>query len=180
MVKPPQIGGQVHSELDELIIRANKLQPTSYLEIGAREGIAMRYFVERVPSIKRVTVVDLPGAKWGRDDSEVALHENLNALDSHTQVYLGRSDDDFVVDEVSRLRYSIVFIDADHSYEGVSNDFEIYGPLATDMICLHDINHPPDSNAYGPTRLWLEVKDDDTDVAIIAAGSRKGIGVIYV
>ena len=34
---------------------------------------------------------------------------------------------------------NILFIDADHSYESVKKDYEIYAPLCTDIIALHDI-----------------------------------------
>jgi len=34
---------------------------------------------------------------------------------------------------------NILFIDASHSYEGVKKDFEIYSPLCSDIITLHDI-----------------------------------------
>lgn len=34
---------------------------------------------------------------------------------------------------------NILFIDAGHSYEDVRKDFEMYSPLCTDIIMLHDI-----------------------------------------
>lgn len=34
---------------------------------------------------------------------------------------------------------NILFIDADHSYEAVKRDFEIYSPLCSDIIVLHDV-----------------------------------------
>lgn len=34
---------------------------------------------------------------------------------------------------------NILFIDANHSYEAVKQDFEIYAPLCSDIIVLHDI-----------------------------------------
>jgi len=34
---------------------------------------------------------------------------------------------------------NILFIDADHSYEAVKKDFELYSPLCSDIIAFHDI-----------------------------------------
>lgn len=180
--KPAQIGGQIIEELDRLINMADQIKPYSYLEIGAREGIALRYFVERVPSIKRVTVVDLPGAQWGKVGSEVKLMENLDALDAESVVHLGDSTDPEIVRLVSEHRYSVVFIDGDHSYEGVCEDVHNYLPLADDLLCLHDINHPRHSQAYGPSLLWQELKANHPDNTreFIAQNSRKGIGVILL
>ena len=185
MARLEQIGGQVKSELDDFIALCNELKPTSYLEIGAREGIALRYFVERVPTITHVTAVDLPGAEWGRAGSDAALDGNLEALSAETWPIYADSQALLTWSDVTRAhyRYDVVFIDADHSYEGVKRDFELYAPFANMIVALHDINHPPDSKAYGPTKLWNEIDswhqitkefiDHDW-------GSRKGIGVIYV
>ena len=178
----PQIGGQVITELDDLIELANEYEPTSYLEIGAREGIALRYFVERVPSITNVTVVDLPGADWGKANSDIQLRDNLASLPVVSNVLLGDSTDPEIVRQVNERRYSIVFIDGDHSYDGVVSDLNNYRACADDLVCLHDINHPPDSRAYGPSRLWNELcaESDDGLIELIANDSRKGIGVIVV
>ena len=34
---------------------------------------------------------------------------------------------------------NLLFIDGDHTYEGVKRDYEIYAPLAKDIIVLHDV-----------------------------------------
>jgi len=34
---------------------------------------------------------------------------------------------------------NILFIDADHTYDAVKKDFEVYSPLCNDIIVLHDI-----------------------------------------
>ena len=34
---------------------------------------------------------------------------------------------------------NILFVDADHTYESVKNDFEMYSPLCSDIIVIHDI-----------------------------------------
>ena len=183
MARLEQIGGQVKSELDDFIALCNELKPTSYLEIGAREGIALRYFVERVPTIERVHVIDMPGAQWGCKGSGKLLSANLQALNCRTHVVFGDSQGVPALESVWRKTFDVVFIDGDHTYEGVKRDFELYAPFANMIVALHDINHPPDSKAYGPTKLWNEIDswhqitkefiDHDW-------GSRKGIGVIYV
>ena len=40
-------------------------------------------------------------------------------------------------------RYKFLFIDADHSYEGVKNDWLNYSPLIDGMVAFHDTNQEP-------------------------------------
>lgn len=172
-----KIGGQVKAELDQFIDLVNTVQPVSYLEIGARQGVALRYFVERVPSIKRVTVIDLPGADWGKAGSEIELRTNLAHLDVDAITHLGDSTDPAIVRAVSEFTYSVVFIDGDHTYDGVRQDADNYLPLADDFCGFHDICHPKDSRAYGATKLWLEIREPNSH-EFRFEGSFKGIGVI--
>jgi hypothetical protein len=180
-MKPAQVGGQVITELDEFIELSNRIQPTSYLEIGAREGIALDYYVRRVPTITKVVVVDLPGAQWGRAGSDKELVDRLVALRKDRGItwkfHMGNSQHENVVKNVTKNGpFDIIFIDGDHTYTGVLADYTNYSPMATKMVALHDINHPPDSKAYGPTRLWHELDGDKHE--FIADGSRKGIGAV--
>ncbi len=181
MNKPYKIGGQVLDELDALIELVKPYIPTSYLEVGARHGIALRYFVENLPSIKHVTAVDYPGQKWGKVGSQVELKENIESLDlDDYKILLGDSNKPRIIAEASERMYSIVFIDADHTYEGVTKDLDNYGPLAQAFICLHDVNHPPDSPAYGPTKLFEERWGQyEQAVKIVHPVSNKGIGVFF-
>ena len=173
----PRVGGQVIEEWDIFIEKVKALNPTSYLEVGARDGICLRYLVERIPSITRVGVVEWPEKEWGRHGSLKKLNDNLEALEVHVDLYLGNSQDSVISDKVAKNTYDVIFIDADHSYIGIKTDYEIYAPLANMMVAMHDINHPPDSKAYGPTKLWIELGGTES---IIAETSRTGIGVIRV
>ncbi len=42
-------------------------------------------------------------------------------------------------DRLAGRPINILFIDAGHSYESVKKDYEIYAPLTTDIVALHDI-----------------------------------------
>lgn len=70
--------------------------------------------------------------------------------------------------------FDLVIIDADHSYEAVKRDFELYAPLATKAIMFHDIAGLRDCE--GVARYWAEVKASLPGAAheIIAEGDQRG------
>jgi len=72
-----------------------------------------------------------------------------------------------------------VFIDGDHTYDGVKADFEMYSPLGRPggVIALHDIAYP---NCDVP-RFWSEISPRYTAKSIIhqRGPTGMGIGVIW-
>jgi len=63
--------------------------------------------------------------------------------------------------EIIKDQVKFIFIDADHSYQGVSNDFNAYFPLVNigGIICLHDCGEN-DESWPGPTRLYHELREN--------------------
>jgi len=171
-----QIGGQNPIEWDEFIAFLQDKDIETYLEVGAREGIALKYLVENT-GIMSATAIDLPNAAWGRPNTGRKLENNLSSLNAKTKMILGDSTDREIIDVARKFGpYDLVFIDGDHSYSGVRSDYENYSPMAR-IVAFHDVNQQPRSRAYGATEFWNEVKND-TSVVFIAPGSRKGIGVL--
>jgi hypothetical protein len=77
---------------------------------------------------------------------------------------------------------NVVFIDADHEYEDVKKDYEMYGPLAQDIIAFHDI-----SGVKTVKRLWAEICEQEkgnSELEFLAIGDlhkgwcELGIGLI--
>jgi len=69
-----------------------------------------------------------------------------------------------VLSIMQNQKFDFIFIDGDHSYEGVKKDFEMYSPLIKPggYIAFHDINstdHPNQSN-YGVSKFWNELKSE--------------------
>jgi len=168
-----KIGGQNRKEWNWFIKYLQDKDIRSYLEIGAREGIALKYLVERLP-IEFVAAVDLPEAECGNPDSERKLGENLRSLKCKHALIIGDSRDPKII-EAARGKYDLVFIDGDHSYIGVASDYKNYGYMGR-YVAFHDINHRQTEKAHGATIFWNKLDGDK--IEFIANGSKKGIGLV--
>jgi hypothetical protein len=73
-----------------------------------------------------------------------------------------------------------LFIDGDHSYEGVKKDFEMYSPLVKSggLIAFHDIVDTDliRSAGHGVHIFWRQLKGKKTEFCI--NGAWGGIGVL--
>lgn len=77
-----------------------------------------------------------------------------------------------------------LFIDGDHTYEGVKHDFEMYAPLVRKggVVALHDIVvHRPEAGCE-VSEFWNQVKRNYRHHEIVQDPSQTwaGIGILYV
>jgi len=83
---------------------------------------------------------------------------------------------------------NILFIDANHWYENVKKDFEMYSPLCDDIIALHDIDinrHRKKGANRCVWKFWDELRKaailgtgEYADCLFVAIGKKMGIGMI--
>lgn len=146
----------------------------SILEIGSRYGQNMLYLAASMKG-KKIVSVDLPDAEGWNDENIFAhLTEAFHRLrkggyDAH--LIIGDSHNAEVKKQVEqRGPYDVVFIDGDHSYEGVKQDWEDYGDMGK-MVIFHDINP---ENGLGVSKLWNEIYGNTQEY--IAPNSPMGIG----
>jgi len=150
----------------------------SICEIGSRFGDNLVFLAVSM-SGNRLVSVDLPGGEGNIDADFVRLELKNNVKKLRTSGFdvdliLGDSHSGDVWKKVaSNPQFDVMFIDGDHSYRGVKQDWEMYGHLGKQVI-FHDIKP---GNGLGVSQFWSELEGKKEEY--IAPGSKMGIGRIW-
>jgi predicted O-methyltransferase YrrM len=160
------------------------------LEIGTAHGGSFLLWARAARRDATLVSVDLP--PWELDDpAEPIKKQRLAAVAStgqHVHVIRGNSHDRDIRDRVKQCfggaAIDFLFIDGDHSFEGVSADFYDYSPLvaAGGIIALHDIH--PHSRGWGGEvpAFWRTLRERYRHTELVADRNQDGfgIGIIWV
>ena len=152
----------------------------SILEIGSRYGENLKFMAQNMMG-KRLVAVDLPDVEgWNDSDCEKLLKNSVKQLTDDgfdVTLIIGDSHHQDTFNSVAEhAPFDVVFIDGDHSYEGVKLDWQMYGPLGK-MVIFHDINPV---NRLGVSHLWDEIAGcRQFAEEFIAKDSKMGIGRVF-
>jgi predicted O-methyltransferase YrrM len=181
---------QVRSELRQFLLFVQELQPRAVLEIGTALGGTF-FLLTRVAALDAVLVtVDLSSAQdprfgGGNVEQRAPLYEAFGVDDQHVRFIPGDSHTQAMRDRVAKeftgRELDLLFIDGDHSEEGVRTDFELYRDLVRPggAVAFHDIVDGDPQLVGGVPRFWQSVRTADARefVADPAQGGW-GIGVL--
>lgn len=132
---------QEAAEFEQLLRFVEDNGIRSYLEIGVGRGDTFHEIVSRMPHGSRAVAVDLPEAKWGLQDSQKMLDAAAADLADRYDVTViyGPSSSHEIIEQIAAMPpFDLVFIDGDHTMQGVSADFRNYGSHGR-FVALHDI-----------------------------------------
>jgi predicted O-methyltransferase YrrM len=176
-------------ELSEFLWLVEEHRPRNVLEIGTCAGGTLYCLCRLAEPDGTIVSIDLPGGDFGGGCTEERVEEmrmlfprgdqrlHLLREDSHSSATLAK-----VQTILAERQLDLLFIDGDHTYEGVRSDFEKYSPLARDgaLIAFHDIvEHAPEARV-GVGRYWNEIKAGYRHVEIVSPPSGwGGIGVLW-
>ena len=180
-------------KLDELLPfldRVAALAPRAVCEIGTSAGGTL-YLLTRVAADDAVIVsVDLntpPYLAAARRRLARASQRVVSLSgDSHAEVMRDR-----VREALGDRPLDVLFIDGDHSYDGVKRDWELYSPLVREggLIGLHDVHEDYATSRGTHTaaisgdvpRFWRELREGRRTEELIANPDQDGygIGVVY-
>jgi len=183
------IPSQIKEEILKLLKILEKIKPKTILEIGTANGGTLFLFSQIASPDAIIISIDLPGGKFGGGYPmwKVPLYKSF-AKDNQ-KIYLIRADshDEKTLRKVKNIlgnkKLDFLFIDGDHSYEGVKKDFEMYSKLVKRkrVIALHDIVHHPFVPECQVDKFWKEIKKIYRTREIILSSNQTwaGIGLIF-
>jgi predicted O-methyltransferase YrrM len=176
---------QIRSELIEMLEAVQKRKPRTVVEIGTARGGTLLLLCCVAEKDATVASIDLPGGKFGGGYSawNIPLYLDFAGKSQKLHLLRGNSHSDSMfqnlVSVLSGRAIDFLFIDADHTYEGVRRDFQLYSPLVAKggLIGFHDIAPTAPSEEYGVRQLWNELKPAFKWQEIIAEPRQQGYGI---
>jgi predicted O-methyltransferase YrrM len=171
---------QRKAEIVDLLRLLDKTRPRRMVEIGTAMGGTLFMLTQVAAPDATIVSVDLPGGRLGGASSAVRnrypqwrarLYRGFGLDKQSVHVIRADSHEVATVEEVRRRlpdgKADFLFIDGDHSYDGVRRDFELYSPLAAagGLVAFHDIvpsgpgkhGDPGDVPAF-----WSELRKEQT------------------
>lgn len=123
MITRPSAHEHTHILYDIVTLLGLDGRKVDYLEIGSYIG-SSACLVEQNTYTSSITCIEAR-----KDFSEIVI-DNLKKLNKHNIQYLDvhnyRSTDPNVLNLINLQSFDLIFIDGDHSYNGVMNDFNNY------------------------------------------------------
>jgi predicted O-methyltransferase YrrM len=181
---------QVREEITKLLQILKQKSPDSVLEIGTANGGTLFLFSRVASPRAKLVSVDLPGGRFGGGYHHYRSSLYRQFARDGQQIYLLRADShkretfEKVYQIFEDKGIDFLFIDGDHTYEGVKEDFEMYSQLVRKggVVAFHDIVEHPTETGCEVNKFWKEVKRAYEHLELVNDWNQKwaGIGVLYI
>jgi cephalosporin hydroxylase len=181
---------QEPAELSQLLRLLEQHELRTVIEIGTYSGGTLYCWCRLAEPDALIVSIDLPGGVFGGGCTPERVEEmKLWFPQERQQLHLLPKDshERSTLEEVESLlgetKVDFLFIDGDHTYEGVKQDFELYSPLVKTggLIAFHDIVEAPEYPASRVWALWAELKGAyrHAEFTIERTIGGAGIGVLW-
>ncbi len=176
---------QSREEFEKLIKIYRKLNPRLIMEIGTYKGGSLYIFSRQARKLQMIGV-DFPvgwtNFKKIKTILKFLIVKSIPKKNQKLNLLIKDSHDKETFQKVKKIlrggQLDFLHIDADHSYEGVKKDFELYSNLVREggIIALHDVH-----SIEGVKKFWNEIKGNYKSEEILSNKKNQspGIGIIY-
>jgi predicted O-methyltransferase YrrM len=169
-------GEQESVEAEWFCAHLRVMKIKSFLEIGSRYGDSLQGWALACEPGARICALDIDGLEPGsalkrtmRLLAQMGYDPRMKIADSKTPEAINWARENGPFDAI--------FIDGDHSYEGVKADYENYRQFAGRMIGFHDVA----GGEAGVRQFWNEVSHSKSGFRVQSfCASQMGIGIIHL
>jgi len=184
---------QIPTEISAFVKIVQSIKPRYILEIGTARGGTLLLWTRVGSEDATIISIDLPGGSFGGGYPFLRRFVYIAFRRGRQKIILIRGDshDPRTLEKCERIlrgnKLDFLFIDGDHSYEGVRRDFAMYSPLVRKggIIAFHDII--PDhftrfgirscSTTGGVPKFWEDIKHDYKHLEIVQNYEQDGYGI---
>ena len=180
--KPMQIKEEFVALLDIL----KEINPQVIMEIGTANGGTLFSFCKLAQGDATIISIDLPKGSFGGGYPDWKIPFYKAFAKREQKLYLLRKDShkQDTLEEIKKIlngnQLDFLFIDGDHSYEGVKKDFEMYSSFVKKgaIVAFHDIapNGLPELTG-GVPKFWKEIKNKYNFYEYVENINQEGYGI---
>lgn len=178
---------QNKSEITKFLKLIDNIRPKIILEIGTAMGGTL-FLLSRVTAYKSILIsVDLLKGQMG-GDQKLTFFRSFAQKKQKIIILKADSHKLSTFQNIKKIlknkKVELLFIDGDHTYEGVKKDFEMYKTLIKPggLICFHDIVPGSSDRVGGVPSFWKEIRDKYNTSEIVEDWNQGGygIGIIFI
>ncbi len=172
-------------EIGELMKRVRAKQPRVIVEIGTAKGGTLFLFCQHAADDATIISLDLPFGRNGGGYPKWKEKVYAKFAKPGQTLHLMRANShlDETRTRIEALlkgrKIDVLMIDADHSYEGVKRDYDLYSPLLADdgFIAMHDVilnRFDPEIEVH---RFWDELKATEKTEELVHNYGQGNLGI---
>jgi predicted O-methyltransferase YrrM len=175
-------------EIVDFMKLVEEITPETVIEVGTGAGGTLFLLTRASKPDAMLVTVDLPPSavgigypKWkerlylsfARDGQTISLVRG----NSHEE-----STASLIREKLGNRQVDVLFIDGDHTYDGVKRDFDLYSPLVRKggIVAFHDIVPHPIRKDIRVPEFWNEIRKRYRNTEIMKEPHRNGIGILYL
>ena len=172
-------------EIGELMKRVREKQPRVIVEIGTAKGGTLFLFCQHAADDATIISLDLPFGRngGGYPKWKEKLYAKFAKPGQTLHLMRANSHLDETRTRIEALlkgrKIDVLMIDADHSYEGVKRDYDLYSPLVADdgFIAMHDVilnRFDPEIEVH---KFWDELKATEKTEELVHDYGQGNLGI---